>query len=452
MKKWRKRLVGGLRSWVRASSGRMEELYENACVKMQRTERIRTIQRNLLMGYLGLAMTGILLAAVLLTQTLTQHEPLRSVDRPERGQAEQLIPIKAVMKRGNVKQSQEINLRVGPEPLSEEEKRRALNALAVELPKRILGENTDLQHIICDLILDQLDEGTGITLDWETDRPDLVDRTGTVCCLSSELPQKVVLSARLEFLGTNREKKIPIQLVTPSESESKAVIKAMERAVKRAALELPASSEGPQVRLPETLPGGVQIIWKRRGSIPFFPLFLLLAIGFFLVWRSGPMPVHRDIRKEREEMAREFPDFLNRLVLLLSAGMVIQAALERISTDYENHRKGGVKPLYEAVLLMEENIHQTNSPLSQELIKLAKRSGLRELARFSSIVNDNLQKGSGLTDKLTVESELLWMNRKKKAQEQGRIAETKLTLPLMLLLVILIVLTTAPALMEISGL
>ena len=53
-----------------------------------------------------------------------------------------------------------------------------------------------------------------------------------------------------------------------------------------------------------------------------------------------------------------------------------------------------------------------------------------------------------MTEKLQAESEILWMNRKKNCEERGRLAETKLTLPLVIFLLVLIVITIAPALLE----
>ena len=70
-----------------------------------------------------------------------------------------------------------------------------------------------------------------------------------------------------------------------------------------------------------------------------------------------------------------------------------------------------------------------------------------ELMRVSNIVNDNINKGVELTEKLQRESETLWINRKKNCEEKGKLAETKLTLPLMIFLIVLIVITVAPALL-----
>ncbi len=68
--------------------------------------------------------------------------------------------------------------------------------------------------------------------------------------------------------------------------------------------------------------------------------------------------------------------------------------------------------------------------------------------RISNILSDNMSKGVDLTEKLTRESEVFGIGRKKNCEEKGRLAETKLTLPLMVFLMVLMVVTVAPALME----
>ena len=94
-------------------------------------------------------------------------------------------------------------------------------------------------------------------------------------------------------------------------------------------------------------------------------------------------------------------------------------------------------------------VRETNGSLCQELQQFAKRSGVKELIRISNILSDNLNKGTDLSEKLKQENSLLWLARKQQSEEKGRLAETKLTLPLMILLLVLIMMTIAPAMMEI---
>jgi tight adherence protein C len=97
--------------------------------------------------------------------------------------------------------------------------------------------------------------------------------------------------------------------------------------------------------------------------------------------------------------------------------------------------------------MIRDRMRSTNGVLAYELRKYAELSGIREMLRFAAIVNDNIDKGSTLAEKLEAESSLLWYNRKKKAEELGRLADTKLVLPLLILLLLLIMITIAPALM-----
>jgi tight adherence protein C len=97
---------------------------------------------------------------------------------------------------------------------------------------------------------------------------------------------------------------------------------------------------------------------------------------------------------------------------------------------------------------IQKRVQQTKAPLIYELKDFSKRTGISELIRVSNIIGDNINKGSSLAEKLQGESEFLWLSRKKKAEEQGRLAETKLTFPLVILLIVLIMITIAPALFD----
>ena len=56
--------------------------------------------------------------------------------------------------------------------------------------------------------------------------------------------------------------------------------------------------------------------------------------------------------------------------------------------------------------------------------------------------------GSDMSHKLTSEVKMLWFERKKLAESRGRLAEVKLTMPLLLLLLVLMIVTIGPATMD----
>ena len=104
---------------------------------------------------------------------------------------------------------------------------------------------------------------------------------------------------------------------------------------------------------------------------------------------------------------------------------------------------------YRQLGMIETHAANTNTPVHVELSEFARRSGVREMMRITNIISDNIGKGSDLTGKLTQESSMLWFARKKHAEEKGRLAETKLTVPLVILISVLVMITISPALMEI---
>ena len=91
--------------------------------------------------------------------------------------------------------------------------------------------------------------------------------------------------------------------------------------------------------------------------------------------------------------------------------------------------------------------HKKN--LVDELYDFAKRNEDRNMMRIVGLVGDNLKKGDRLAEKLQVESQLMWFNKKKSIEEKGRISETKLVFPMVIMLGVLVVITVAPALIDI---
>ena len=92
---------------------------------------------------------------------------------------------------------------------------------------------------------------------------------------------------------------------------------------------------------------------------------------------------------------------------------------------------------------------ESNSSLIHELSLYAIKTGVREFIRFATIVENNYDKGDDLVEKLEGEGMLLWIGKKKRVEEKAKLAGTKLSLPLMLLLMALIMITSAPMLLSI---
>jgi Flp pilus assembly protein TadB len=208
------------------------------------------------------------------------------------------------------------------------------------------------------------------------------------------------------------------------------------------------SSEGSELVLPAELPGGARLKWEESRNTGVSIVFLLLPAMAFAVYKNRYAKLKRMEAEARVSIIKELPEFINKMVLLLNAGLVLTSAFDRIIMSAKGGGKEVKSYFYSQLSMAGGRVRETNSSMISEFKEFAVRSGVREMIRISNIITDNADKGSELADKLQSESELLWLTKKKLAEEQGRLAESKLTFPLVLLLLVLIMVTIAPALME----
>lgn len=175
------------------------------------------------------------------------------------------------------------------------------------------------------------------------------------------------------------------------------------------------------------------------GKIIMTGCLLAMVFAFALAEKIMNIPINSG------NVADELPDFINKIVLLMNAGLVLTAAFDTIVSE----RREEKEKFYQKLREINNNLKCSNSSFPLEFRKYAVEVGERQILRLSNVINDGIDKGSELTIKLEKESELMWHMMKKSAEEKGRIAESKLSFPMGIMMLVLITVTTAPALMTI---
>ncbi len=202
-----------------------------------------------------------------------------------------------------------------------------------------------------------------------------------------------------------------------------------------------------RIPLPDSLSSGQTIRWSlRRESNTMLILCLTLA-GAAAIYVRRMAPLKKRQKAREEAILRSLPEFINQLVLLLNAGLVLSRAFDRTVEESMKFHAPGSDWFYLQMKRICDSVQNTNGSITAEFHAFAKESGVRELLRISSILRDNISKGASLNEKLERESESLWISRRLRFEEQGRLAETKMTLPLSIFLCVLIIITVAPALL-----
>ena len=234
------------------------------------------------------------------------------------------------------------------------------------------------------------------------------------------------------------------------EAAGKRNREAVEMELRGIASELNSDKAVKKVKLPDSLASGEKISWEveEKSGSNGIAIMAVTVLTAFCIYKKRFSVLEQQRRLQRESVMRQLPEFVNRLVLLLNAGLVLTSAFEKSVEESFVEDSKGDDYFYGKLREIYVLCTTTNASMHVEFRKMAKESGIRELTRVSNIISDNIRKGVELTGKLQAESELLWISRKKSCEEKGRLAETKLTLPLMIFLMVLIIITVAPALME----
>ena len=146
-------------------------------------------------------------------------------------------------------------------------------------------------------------------------------------------------------------------------------------------------------------------------------------------------------------MILEYPAFVSRLVLYMGSGMSVRAILSKFSEEYKAHVKEGGKRsfLYEEI---SKSCHELESGVPEINVyeRLGVRCGSQQYARLVTLLAQNLKKGnSEMMTLLREESDKATLERMSYARKLGEEAGTKLLVPMIMMLLIVMVVIMVPA-------
>ena len=209
-----------------------------------------------------------------------------------------------------------------------------------------------------------------------------------------------------------------------------------------------------KISLPANLSDGTPITWKARIKKDYSYFFLIPAIYLALIAfavRSGKSGEKEEEAKRRSAILRSLPRFCNQLFLMMNAGMILSDAFGTISESYAGRIKdeGDDRNYFEreiASLYHKDPDHRTST--AALINEFAVKNDVKEMIRIATILTENEKRGSDVIESLSRESRYLWDERKTVARESGKMIDTKMSYPLGVLLILLIVITMAPAMLS----
>ena len=195
---------------------------------------------------------------------------------------------------------------------------------------------------------------------------------------------------------------------------------------------LPAEVEGKRVRayFPKE---------EITGNLVGFALAAIICL--FVVFNENNK---RKIRDREEELKNGYTEFVGRFVILLGAGLNIPAIWRKLEAGFASN-----KSLTEEIRLTLWEVG--NGKTEREAYEnFGKRIGGTQYAKFVSVINQSLKLGQGqLLSRLEAESEAAMFERRNKAKVMGEVADTKMLMPMMLQLVLIMLIIMVPALLAV---
>ena len=200
------------------------------------------------------------------------------------------------------------------------------------------------------------------------------------------------------------------------------------------------------IKLPKEAGSIKQLSWSSKKDRTYIVILIAGILGLVLVYAGRYERFKREEKKAAESVERELSEFFNKLVLLINAGMVFTSAFEK--TVAYGSISNSQSYFYDELWKINQKSKESNASVIVELKKFSKRTENKEFIRVVNVISDNINRGTELVRAMQTESELLSYQRRKRAEEQARVAETKLTIPLAMQLLSLLLITLAPAMLD----
>jgi hypothetical protein len=367
-----------------------------------------------------------------------------TVKRAEAGEGEHIENLTLSMPE--MEEETEYSLTVPEQVLTREKSADFFDRAEKEIEESFVGENADVSHIVTDVVMKTSYVDGMVEAEWLLSDYDFINPDGTV--LTEEIPKEGVVidaSVKMTCQGYERTYEFPFILCQREYSAEEKVYKALDEYFaeegKRAGTEeLPLPSEA----------NGTALEWTEKKSHGGLLFIFLGAAAAVLVQASERSKENERQKKRKQNLMVQYPEVVNKLSLLLGAGMTMETAWERIVRTYvaEKNKTGKTKEAYEE---MQVSLREIRDGVAERTAyeRFGERCALRPYRKLTALIVQNLRKGNkGLTALMEAEAEEAFVMRKNLAKKLGEEAGTKLLFPMMMSLGIIIVIIMVPAVMS----
>lgn len=366
------------------------------------------------------------------------------IKRPEAHEGSRSVTLNVLVSEGNESVlEEEITLKVKEAEYDNKELEKKFDDGREYIDQNVLRNNISADEIRTDLYFMKRIPETRIKVSWDTNNRKLIDKDGVVHnkgLLHSEL---VEVTATLTY-KEQKELYTMFFRVLPKEYTKEELARIRLQEVLREE-DIHSKTEG-VFRLPDSM-NGQKITWAQREDHTPNVLFMLGVLTGAFIFIIMDRNLSSLVDNRNKEMLMDYPEIINKFTLLVGAGMSLSNAWIKIAKDYKEKTTKKRFAYEEINLTAGELMLGTSEVIAYE--RFGRRVKLLPYLRFSSLIAQNVKKGSAeLLNQLELEAAEAFAERKELAKRMGEEAGTKLLLPMVLMLLLVLAIIMVPAMLS----
>lgn len=341
-------------------------------------------------------------------------------------------------------EKREISINVPTRYLTEAEEAAYIKAAIDEIEKEFVGENLSLAKVQGEVKLRSNYQDGKVLAEWEFSNYRLFEEDGTIIenNLQGEC-EDVEARVSLTCEDSSLIYEFYFTVYKREKNEEELFYEKLNQLISEN-----GEREGTEFLWLPTELEGHSLVWTEPESglpLQVFCIGMLIVVLLPMVEKER----EKEVQKKREaQLLREYPEMVNKVTLLLGAGMTLTRAWQQITVRYVEDREKKRIPkreAYEEMLITQREIENGKGE-EKAFEAFGERCGLQKYRKFSSYLIQNMKKGNrGLCELLEREAAEAFAERKSMAQKYGEEAGTKLLLPMLLMLGVVIFVIMVPA-------
>jgi len=380
-------------------------------------------------------LVGGIAAAILLGVKAYKETMLNGYELPRNEVSEGTYEQKIIADFGETKIP--ITVTVKERVLSKDEAEMAFSKAEEVLPELLKGKNESLYGVTTGLnFVDKLPDCC-VEVEWTEKQSDYFYSDGK---LREEVqlnePVELVVSAILICQEYTKDYQTEIRIMPEKREAEQKLLALVEQKGEE-------SRNKDVMLLPENFEGR-QIIWRKPLDITFVYFFIFIIVAVFAL-KVGKKRDEKELQIKRlEELESDYAQIVSKFSMLLSTGLSIRNAWERIVVMQK--RKG----MLGRVVYQELNwgLGQMQKGVSE--LEVYEKFGVRvkemHYKKLMALFISDKRRGSiPILEAMNQEMLLAWEERKRKTRQQGEKIGTKLLIPMMGMLSVVFVMVLVPA-------